>query len=93
LNEIILDQTILQPRTLKRLSPREDFDQWFLQEFKKLEDLVSNIYQALYKSHFRQSFELSSLSIAATSINPQKTHSVPPNHTSSTSSVTSPPIT
>jgi hypothetical protein len=43
LSEIVPDQTILQPRTPKRLSPREDFDQRFLQEFKKLEDLVSNL--------------------------------------------------
>jgi hypothetical protein len=56
-SETVLDQTILQPRTPKTLSPREGFDQCFLQEFKKLEYLVSNIDQALYKSHFQQSFE------------------------------------
>jgi hypothetical protein len=52
-NETVLDQTILQPRTLERISPITDFDQWFLQEFKKLEDLVSNLDHALYKSHFQ----------------------------------------
>jgi hypothetical protein len=73
-NEIVLDQTILQPKTPERLSPRTDFDQRFLQEFKKLEDLVSNLDQALYKSHFQQSVELSSISIVAASVNPQVTH-------------------
>jgi hypothetical protein len=92
-NEIFLDQTILQPRTPERLSPRTNFDQRFLQEFKKLENLVSNLDKSLYKAHFQQSVELSSLTIAVTSVNPQNTHSVSPNPTSSTSSVTSSPIT
>jgi hypothetical protein len=52
-DEIVLDQTILQPRTLEILSPRIDFDQHILQYFEKLQDLASNLDQALYKSHFQ----------------------------------------
>jgi hypothetical protein len=36
-SETMLDQTILQPRTPKILSPRTKFDEHFLQEFDKLE--------------------------------------------------------
>jgi hypothetical protein len=90
---MILDQTILQPRIPEILSPRTEFDQRFLQEFNKLEELVANLDQALYQAHFQQSVELSTLTIAATSIKHQIIHSTSPNPTSSTSSVTSPPIT
>jgi hypothetical protein len=70
-DEIVLDQTILQPRTPERLSPKTEFDQRILQEFEKLQDLASNLDQALYKSYFQQSVDLSTISIVATSINPQ----------------------
>jgi hypothetical protein len=93
ISETVLDQTILQPRTPEILSPREEFDQRFLQEFNKLEDLVANLDQALYQAHFQQSVELSSLTIVAASIKHQIIHSTSPSPTSSTSSVTSPPIT
>jgi hypothetical protein len=69
--EIVLDQTILQPRTLEILSPRIEFDQHLLQEFNKLEDIVANLDQDLYQSHFQQPVELSSLTIVATSIKHQ----------------------
>ena len=75
------------------LSPRADVDQRFLQEFDKLEDLVENIDQALDKSHFQQSVELSALTIAASFVKPKPTHFVPPSPSSSTASVTSLPIT
>jgi hypothetical protein len=91
-NEIVLDQTILQPKTLERLFHGTDFDQRILQEFEKLQDLASNLDQALYKTHFQQSVELSAISIAATSVNPQASQSIPHNLASSTSSVTSPPL-
>jgi hypothetical protein len=91
--ETVLDQTILQPRTPEILSPRADVDQRFLQEFDKLENLVANLDQALYQAHFQQSVELSALTIVAASVKPQPTHSVPPSPSSSTASVTSPPIT
>jgi hypothetical protein len=48
----VLDQTILQPKTPEILSPREDVDQHFLQEFDKLEDFVENLDQALDIAHF-----------------------------------------
>jgi hypothetical protein len=92
-SETILDQTILQPRTLEILSPRIEFDQRFLQEFDKLEDLVENLDQALYQAHFQQSVELCSLTIVTSSIKHQIIHSTCPTYTSSISSVTSPPIT
>jgi hypothetical protein len=91
-DEIVLDQTILQPRTPERISPGTKFDQRILQEFEKLQDLESNLDQALYKAHFQQSVELSAISIVASFVNPQASHSIPPNLASSTSSVTSPPI-
>jgi hypothetical protein len=92
-SETVLDQTILQPRTPEILSPRADVDQRFLQEFDKLEDLVENLDQALDKAHFQQSVELSALTIVAASVKPKPAHSVPPSPSSSTASVTSPPIT
>jgi hypothetical protein len=92
-DEIVLDQTFLQPKTPERLSPITDFDQKILQEFEKLQDLASNLDQALYKPHFQQSVEISAISIVAASVNPQVTQSIPPSPTSSTSYVTSPPIT
>jgi hypothetical protein len=52
-DEIVLDQTFLQPKTPKRLSPRTYFDQKILQEFEKLQDLASDLDQALYKAHFQ----------------------------------------
>jgi hypothetical protein len=51
-SEIVLDQTILQPKTPEILSPKADVDQLFLQEFDKLEYLVANIDQALDRAHF-----------------------------------------
>jgi hypothetical protein len=51
-SEIVLDQTILQPKTPEILSPREDIDKRFLQEFDKLEDLVANLDQDLDRAHF-----------------------------------------
>jgi hypothetical protein len=92
-SETVLDQTILQPKTPERLSPNTNFDQRFIQEFKKLEDLVSNINKDLYKSHFQQSVYFSSLTIVAASVKHQIVHSTSPSPTSSTSSVTSPLIT
>jgi hypothetical protein len=92
-SEIALDKTILQPRTPEILSPRADVDQRFLQEFDKIEDLVVNIDQALYKSHFQYSVELSTLTIAVASVKPKPIHSSPPNPSSSTSFVTAPLIT
>jgi hypothetical protein len=88
----VLDQTILQPKTPEILSPRADVDQLFLQEFDKLEDLVANLDQALDRAHFQQSVELSALTIVAASVKPQTIHSAPPSPSSSTASVTSPPI-
>ena len=44
------------------------------------------------KDHFQQSVELSALTIAATSVKPQTIHSAPPSPSSSTASITSPPI-
>jgi hypothetical protein len=52
-SETILYQTMFQPRTPEILSPRTKFDQRFLQEFNKLEELVENIDQALYQAHFQ----------------------------------------
>jgi hypothetical protein len=88
----VLDQTILQPKTPGILSPREDVDQRFLQEFDKLEDLVENVDQALDRAHFQYSAELSSLTIVATSLKSKTIHSSPPSPSSSTASITSPPI-
>jgi hypothetical protein len=51
-SEIVLDQTILQPKTPEILSPKANVDQLFLQEFDKLEYLVANIDQALDIAHF-----------------------------------------
>jgi hypothetical protein len=51
-----------------------------------------NLDQALDKAHFQQSIELSALTIAATSVKPKSIHSSPPSPSSSTNSVTSPPI-
>jgi hypothetical protein len=84
---------MFQPRTPKILSPRTQFDQRFLQEFNKLEELVENIDQALYQVHFQQSVQLSSLTIVASSIKHQTIHYTSPSPTSSTLFVTSPPIT
>jgi hypothetical protein len=92
-NEIVLCQTILQSKTPERLSPKTDFDQRILQEFEKLQDLASNLDQVLSKAHFQQSVELSAISIAASFVNPQVTQTIPPSHASSTSSISSPPIT
>jgi len=87
-----LDQTILQPKTPKILSPREDVDQLFLQEFDKLEDLVANLDQALDRAHFQQSVKISSLTITIASVKPQTIHSAPPSPLSSIASITSPLI-
>jgi hypothetical protein len=92
-SETILDQTILHPRTPEIISPREDVDQKFLQEFDKLEDLVANLDQALDKAHFQQSVELSTLTIVVASVKPKPDHYVPPSPSYSIASVTSPPIT
>jgi hypothetical protein len=88
-DETVLDQDILQPRTPERHSPGVDLDQQILQDFEKLQDLASNFDQALHKAYFQQSVELSSLSIFATFINPQINHPIYPNPASSTSSITS----
>jgi hypothetical protein len=88
-DEIVLDQTILQPRTPERVSPRIDFDQQILQDFEKLQYLASNRDHALYKDHFQQFVDISALSIAAASVNPQVTQSISPNPASSTYFVTS----
>jgi hypothetical protein len=90
--EIVLDQTILQPQTPKILSPRAIPDKKFLEKFDKLETLVANLDQALHQAHFQQLVKLSAITIAATSIKPQSTHSVPASPSSSSYSVTSPPI-
>jgi len=92
-SETVLYQPILQPGTPEILSPRADIDQQFLQEFDKLENLVANLDQALYQAHFQQSDKLSSLTIVAAFVRPQPAHSIPPSPSSSTASVTSPPIT
>jgi hypothetical protein len=76
----------------KLLGCFEHSTQQILQEFEKLQDITSILDQALYKSHFQQSVELSALSISSASFKPQVTHCIPPNPSSSTSSVTSPPI-
>ena len=47
----------------------------------------------MYQAHFQQSVELSTLTIAVASIKHQIIHSTSPIPTTSTSSVTSPPIT
>jgi hypothetical protein len=47
----------------------------------------------LYKAHFQQSVELYALTIVAASVKPKLAHSTPPNPSSFTSSVTSPPVT
>jgi hypothetical protein len=54
--------------------------------------LVANLDQALDRAHFQQSVELSTLTIVAASVKPQTIHSAPPSPSSSTASVTSPPI-
>jgi hypothetical protein len=91
-DETILDQAILQPRTRERHSPGVDLDQKRLQNFEKLQDLASYFDQDLHKAYIQQSIERFSLSISAASINPQVTHSISPSPASSTSSITSPTI-
>jgi hypothetical protein len=92
-SETVLDQIILQPKNPEIISPRENPDYRFLQEFNKLENLVSNLDQDLYQAHLQQSIELSALAIAATYVKRQIARSIHPIPSSSTSSVTSPPIT
>jgi hypothetical protein len=88
-DETILDQAILQPSTLERHSPVSDIDQQILQNFEKLQDLASDFDQALHKAYIQQSIEISTLTIFASSINPQLAHPISSSLASSTSSTTS----
>ena len=90
--ETFLDQTILQHRTPEILSPRVFSDKKFHEEFDKLETLAVNLDQALHQAHFQQSVELSAITIAAAFVKPQPIHSVLASPSSSSSSITSPPI-
>jgi hypothetical protein len=89
-DETVLDQAILQPNTPERHSPGSDLDQQILQNFEKLQDLASEFDQALHKTYIQQYVELSSLTISASSINPQLVHPISSSPTSSISSTTSP---
>jgi len=91
--ETYLDQTILQPRTLEILSPRDNPDQIFLEELDKPEILLENLDQTLHQTHFQQWVELSAITIVAASVKSQPAHSMSFSPSSSTSPVTSPPIT
>jgi hypothetical protein len=89
-DETILDQAILQPNTPERQSPESDLDQQILQNFEKLQDLASEFDQALHEAYIQQSVELSSLTISASSINPQLVHPISTSPASSVFSTTSP---
>lgn len=91
-DETFIDEWVLRPYISEHHSVDQNFDKKSLQQFEKLEDLVTNLDQAIHKYYIQQSVELSSLSFLVSSPITQSLHLVSTSSTSSTISTTSPLI-
>lgn len=90
LGEIVFDQTTLSPYRSEHQSVDPNLDTQALQQLEKIEDLVTDLDQAICKSYLHQSVKISSLSFFVSPPITQSIHHVSTSSISSTISTTSP---
>lgn len=89
IDQTVIDKAILQPYLPQNQDLETDPDLEFLQQFDKLQDLVSVLDQATEEAFIQQSIEFSALTVAAASLSSQSSQSVHLQRPSPTHSIVS----